>query len=299
MDRNAGVTGYCGQGAVLRAACACLHFGEEPPLTGAGGSGTVFFTGCTLQCDFCQNWQVSSCGEGADLTAEELAHIFLRLQREGAENINIVTGTHFVPGILDSLARARAGGLAIPMVWNSSGYDIPETVSLLARHVSFFLPDLKTLDPVLARDRFRAADYPGRAMSAISAMAAARPLQRKGESAVQGVIVRHLVLPGHLEETRQVLTWFAQNLSGRALLSLMFQYTPIPERPLAAPFDRMTSAVEFEAALAMLEELGIEDGFFQEPVPDSGWLPDFAKARPFSSGLSRMVWHFRDGPPGA
>ena len=175
----------------------------------------MFFTGCTLQCDFCQNWQVSSCGEGADLTADELARIFLRLQQEGAENINIVTGTHFVPGILDSLARARAGGLAIPMVWNSSGYETLETVSLLADHVSFFLPDLKTLDPVLARDRFRAADYPEHAMQALSAMAEAKPLQWKGESPVQGVIVRHLVLPGHLEETRQALAWFAENLVGQ------------------------------------------------------------------------------------
>jgi putative pyruvate formate lyase activating enzyme len=282
---------------VVRAACACLHFGEEPPITGTGGSGTVFFTGCTLRCDFCQNWQVSGCGEGAALTVDELALLFLRLQEQGAGNVNVVTGTHFAPGILDALDRAQVQGLAIPMVWNSSGYETLETVSLLAGHVSFFLPDLKTLSPALSRERFRAADYPDRAREALRAMAEAKPLQCSGGEPVEGTIVRHLVLPGYLEETRQVLRWFAANLAGKALLSLMFQYTPIPDRPLAAPFDRMTSAEEHAAALAMLEELGIDDGYYQEPVPDGTWLPDFTRARPFSSGLSRMVWHFRDGPP--
>jgi putative pyruvate formate lyase activating enzyme len=257
----------------------------------------VFFTGCTLRCDFCQNWQVSSCGEGAALTEEELARLFLRLQAEGAENVNIVTGTHFVPGILAALDRARAQGLGIPMVWNSSGYETAATVALLAPRVSFFLPDLKTLDGSLARGRFRAADYPDRAREALRAMAEAKPLRWQGEMPVEGVIVRHLVLPGHVAETRQALEWFAAELAGRALLSLMFQYTPIPSRPLAAPFDRMTSSEEHAEALAMLEELGIDDGFYQEPVPDGSWLPDFTRTRPFSSGLSRMVWHFRDGPP--
>jgi putative pyruvate formate lyase activating enzyme len=296
-DRSAGTTGYCGETSVIRAACACLHFGEEPPITGAGGSGAVFFSGCTLQCDFCQNWQVSRCGEGAALTEDELARIFLRLQQEGAGNINVVTGTHFAPGILASLARARSQGLSIPMVWNSSGYETAETIAMLAGSVTFFLPDLKTLSPGLARERFRAADYPDRAKEALPAMAEAKPLEWSGETPVQGVIVRHLVLPGHLEETREALAWFASRLSGRALLSLMFQYTPIPGQPLAAPLDRMTSVEEHAAALAMLGELGIDDGYFQEPVPDTGWLPDFTRPRPFSSGLSRMVWHYRDGTP--
>jgi putative pyruvate formate lyase activating enzyme len=183
------------------------------------------------------------------------------------------------------------------MVWNSSGYETAATVALLAPRVSFFLPDLKTLDGSLARGRFRAADYPDRAREALRAMAEAKPLRWQGEMPVEGVIVRHLVLPGHVAETRQALEWFAAELAGRALLSLMFQYTPIPSRPLAAPFDRMTSSEEHAEALAMLEELGIDDGFYQEPVPDGSWLPDFTRARPFSSGLSRMVWHFRDGPP--
>ena len=296
-DRTSGETGYCGESSLVRAACACLHFGEEPPLTGAGGSGTVFFTGCTLKCGFCQNWQVSRCGAGTALSEEELARIFLRLQGEGAENVNIVTGTQFAPSILDSLALARTRGLAIPMVWNSSGYETLETVGMLAGEVSFFLPDLKTLDAELARRYFHASDYPERAKAALLAMAEARPLRWNGETPASGLIVRHLVLPGHLEQTREAISWFASNLSGRALLSLMFQYTPIPGQELPAPLDRMVTEEEHRRALAFLDELDIEEGFFQEPVPDSGWLPDFSRAKPFTSGLSRMVWHHAEGAP--
>jgi putative pyruvate formate lyase activating enzyme len=297
VDRTAGEEGYCGETSTVRAACACLHFGEEPPITGSGGSGTVFFTGCTLRCGFCQNWQTSHCGAGAPLSEEDLAALFLLLERRGAENLNMVTGTQFVPAILAALERARAAGLAIPMVWNSSGYETPETVSLLAPWVRFFLPDLKTLDDKLANERLHAADYPLHAMSALVAMAEQKPLVWQGELPVQGVIVRHLVLPGCAAQTREVLRWYRRNLHGRALLSLMFQYTPIVGRPLPSPFDRMVSSAEHGEALAILDELGIDDGFYQEPVPDSGWLPDFSRPRPFSSDLSRMVWHYGDGKP--
>jgi len=296
-DRTSGETGYCGESSLVRAACACLHFGEEPPITGAGGSGTVFFTGCTLKCGFCQNWQVSRCGEGAVLSEEELARIFLRLQEQGAENVNAVTGTQFAPSILGALSLARSRGLAIPMVWNSSGYETPETVAMLAAEVSFFLPDVKTLDADIARRHFHAADYPEAARAALLAMAEARPLEWDGETPTRGVIVRHLVLPGQLDATREALSWFAENLSGRALLSLMFQYTPIPGQALPAPLDRMVTAEEHGQALAFLEELSIEDGFFQEPVTDSSWLPDFSRAKPFSSDLSRMVWHHAQSVP--
>jgi putative pyruvate formate lyase activating enzyme len=291
----AGREGACGETAAMRAACACLHFGEEPPITGSGGSGTVFFTGCTLRCGFCQNWQTSACAAGAVLSEEELAGIFLLLQKSGAENINIVTGTQFLPGILAALHGARSRGLAIPMVWNSSGYETPETISLLAPEVSFFLPDLKTLDPALARAHLHAADYPAHAAQAILSMAQSRPLRWNGEVPIAGTIVRHLVLPGCLPQTREVLAWFHENLRGKALLSLMFQYTPIPGRPLPPPFDRMITREEYEEAVGMLEELGLEDGFYQEPVPDAAWLPDFSLPRPFSSELSRMVWNHGEG----
>jgi putative pyruvate formate lyase activating enzyme len=297
VDRRAGRAGVCGESAVLRAACACLHFGEEPPITRRGGSGTVFFTGCTLRCGFCQNWQTSSCGAGAELTELELASIFLQLERRGAENINIVTGTQFAPGILAALELARARGLGIPMVWNSSGYETEATVAMLAPQVSFFLPDLKTLDIGLARAHLHAPDYPDRAVAALRAMAREKPLAWDDDVPVQGVIVRHLVLPGCIPETREALAWYAAHLHGKALLSLMFQYTPIPGRALLAPFDRMASRDEHEQALQALEDFGINDGYYQEPVPDNAWLPDFSRSRPFSSELSTMVWHYEGGAP--
>lgn len=298
VDRTRGETGACGETATVRAACACLHFGEEPPVTGTGGSGTVFFTGCTLRCRACQNCQVSREGLGAELSTGSLAEVFLRLQRAGAQNVNAVTGTHFLPGILAAWEGARSRGLAIPLVWNSSGYETVEAVREVAPHVSFFLPDLKTLDPGLARYWFRAADYPAHAAAALLAMVEARPLERghDGEP-VRGVIVRHLVLPGRIDATRAVLAWFAEHLGGRALFSLMSQYTPIPGQAAEPPFDRGLEPSEWEEARAALEEHGIEDGYVQELVPGTEWLPDFARERPFSAELSRMVWHARDGAP--
>jgi putative pyruvate formate lyase activating enzyme len=296
VDRTGGNTGFCGETRLVRAACACLHFGEEPPVTGTGGSGTVFFTGCTLRCRSCQNAQVSQQGFGAALSAEGLRDVFLRLQREGA--VNAVTGTHFLPDILSSFHAARARGLTIPLVWNSSGYETVESVGMLAPHVDFFLPDLKTLDPQLAAYWFGAADYPRTAAEAILAMVDARPLERGPDGLpIRGVIVRHLVLPGRIDATRDVLAWFARNVADRGLLSLMSQYTPIPGQPLEPPFDRGLTGEEWDEALAALEQAGIDDGYVQELTPGAEWLPDFARARPFSSELSRMVWHARDGAP--
>jgi putative pyruvate formate lyase activating enzyme len=297
VNRGAGGTGFCGESDAVRAACAVLHFGEEPPITGAGGSGTVFFTGCTLRCAFCQNIQVSRGGTGAPLGVEGLSDVFLALSKAGAENVNIVTGTHFAPSILEALAIARRRGLSIPVVWNSSGYETPETVDLLGDAVDIWLPDMKTLDPGLSRSLFHAADYPDRAREAILSMARLRPPEYRegpdGEDTLsRGVIVRHLVLPGHLDGTRAVLRWFAENLADRALLSLMFQYTPIPGTDPREPFDRTVSPEEYETAMAMLDEAGIEDGFVQEPGTDGEWLPDFTRRKPFPSGRSRTVWHF-------
>jgi putative pyruvate formate lyase activating enzyme len=298
VDRTSGETGVCGETRAMRAACACLHFGEEPPVTGTGGSGVVFFTGCTLRCRACQNAQLSRDGFGAELSMDDLSGLFLRLQREGAENVNAVTGTHFLPGILEAWQAARARGLVIPLVWNSSGYETVNAVRKLGPHVAFFLPDLKTLDPTLADCWFKEPEYPRIAAAALHAMAEVRPLERGPDGLpTRGVIVRHLVLPGRLESTREVLAWFSKHLAGRALLSLMSQYTPIPGRQLEPPFDRGLTRGEWEAALEALEELGIEDGFVQDLEPGTDWLPDFTRERPFSAERARMVWHARDGVP--
>jgi putative pyruvate formate lyase activating enzyme len=296
-DRLGSARGFCREGAAVRAAWAGLHFGEEPPVTGRGGSGAIFFTGCTLKCRYCQNDQLSRSGLGAELAPEELAALMLRLQAEGAENVNLVTGSHFAPGIAAAAEMARGRGLSIPLLWNSSGYESLAALELLAPWIEVWLPDCKTLDPELARGLMGAPDYPEVVRAALAFMVDARPPVWEGELLRRGVIVRHLVLPGHPESTRQVLAWFREWLYGRALLSVMVQYTPNPRAPVSGPSGRV-SAAEYEQILASLEELGIEEGFIQEPEPGSEWLPDFRRPNPFPEGQARPVWRFTDGPVG-
>jgi putative pyruvate formate lyase activating enzyme len=286
VDRLAGSRGYCGEDAGLRLAFAGLHSGEEPPLSGERGSGTVFVSGCNLGCGFCQNRQISNHNAaehlGRVVSVDEFAAICLELQNRGAQNINIVTGSHAVPAIVRGLDAAKTAGLRIPVLWNSSGYESVETLELLAGCVKTWLPDLKTLDDNLAGKLMNAADYPKAAVSAILWMMKTMP----GD-----VIIRHLVLPGCLESTRSVLRWFADNACGRAQLSLMSQYTPMND-DAGAP-ERYLSKREYKTVLGWLGEFGIEDGFCQELVTGSDWLPDFRRANPFSSGLSVPVWHYQ------
>jgi putative pyruvate formate lyase activating enzyme len=279
---------YCGESSQLRIAFAGLHRGEEPPLRGAGGSGTIFVSGCNLGCAACQNWQVSGGGHsgehlGKAVSTGEFASICLKLQDREAENVNIVTGSHAVPAIVQGLATAKDSGLVIPVLWNSSGYESPQTLGLLSGHIDTWLPDLKTLDTALAARFFNAPDYPEAAAAAILAMIKDRPGH---------VIVRHLILPGHLESTRGVLRWFAERAAGSALLSLMSQYTPISGDAVMPR--RFLSKREYETVLCWLTEFGIEDGFCQDYLTGSDWLPDFSRPNPFSSSLSVPVWHYGD-----
>lgn len=294
--RSTGAKGFCGQGDRLRIALASLHFGEEPPLVGARGSGTVFFAGCTLRCAFCQNYQISQQGLGRDVDTAEFARICLALQEAGAANINLVTGSHFIPGIIAGIALARSRGLRLPVLWNGSGYERVEMVRALRGTIDVWLPDLKTLDRETARRYFAATDYPEVATAAIRAMAEDCPLEY-GEDGLlrRGLVLRHLVLPGQLDDSRAVLTWFVEHLGGRALPSIMTQYTPIAAlatRP--APKDALSQA-EYGRLVALIDELGLGDGFYQELVPGSDWLPDFCRDNPFSSELARTVWHHAHG----
>ena len=272
----------------MRLAAASIHRGEEPPVTGRGGSGTVFVSGCGLRCAFCQNAQISRGGMGRPVDSGEFAAICLALQNRGAENINIVTGSHAVPAIAEGLRRARGDGLNIPCLWNSSSYEKTETLEALRGLIDMFLPDLKTLDEGIAAKFFNAPDYPLYAEKAILKMMDMAQDKRK-------VIIRHLVLPGFLESTREALRWFAGNARGRASLSLMTQYTP-PRPPLAAASPaRFLDREEYDTALAWIEEFGIEDGFYQELETGDEWLPDFERQNPFSSELSVPVWHWKHG----
>jgi len=290
VDRLAGSRGYCGEDSRLRLAFAGLHSGEEPPLSGSCGSGAVFVSGCNLGCGFCQNRQISSHNKdehlGRAVSIEEFVAICLELQKRNAQNINIVTGSHAVPAIVSGLDAAKSAGLYIPALWNSSGYESVETLELIGDRIKTWLPDLKTLDVELAGKFLNAQDYPQTAVQAIQWMMKNRP----GD-----VIIRHLILPGCLESTRSVLRWFADNARGKAQLSLMSQYTPMDR--IDAP-GRYLSKREYETVLGWLGEFCIEDGFCQELVTGSDWLPDFSRTNPFSSELSVPVWHFLLDCPG-
>ncbi len=300
--RNCGVdrsktTAWCGQKDTIRMAWAGLHFGEEPPVTGEGGSGTLFFSGCTLGCPFCQNWQISRHGMGKDISTEEFVAICRVLMDAGAENLNLVTPSHFIPGLAELLPLLKSEGVNLPVVWNSSGQESPEALEAVAGHIDIFLPDLKTLDHRVAREYYRFEEYPGVAEPAINKMIESRPLELDKKGVMKrGVLLRHLILPGEIESTRQVLEWFARNGRDRALLSLMSQYTPVPtpDFPHVRP-DRYLSEDEYEQVLEWLQEYDLEDGFIQELITGSDWLPDFNKPRPFSSELSKALWHWKEG----
>jgi putative pyruvate formate lyase activating enzyme len=292
----AGKEGFCGETATLRIAAVSIHRGEEPPVTGACGSGAVFVSGCALQCAFCQNYQISQQGMGKATTEAEFARICLALQEKNAENINIVTGSHAAPSLAAGIRAARKQGLAIPVMWNSSAYETLESLSLLEDVIDAYLPDLKTLDSAIAERFFKAAGYGEAAAAAIKRMLEFRDLRYEGAVLRSGVIIRHLVVPGHLGATRDVLRWFAENVMGKGLLSLMTQYTPVRNGDIP---NRSVNDAEYETVLGWLDEFGIEDGFYQELTPDmsanSEWLPDFNRVNSFPSKLSTPVWHWRTG----
>ena len=293
-DRTASHSGFCGMTDTLRLAWAGLHFGEEPPVTGTGGSGTVFFSGCTLGCPFCQNYQISRQGMGRDITDEEFLSLARKLKEAGAENLNLVTPSHFLPSLKKLLPVVREMGL--PVVWNSSAQESVEALEEIFPLVDIFLPDLKTLDARVADRYYRYRNYPEIARQSIKKMAAQKPLVLDERGVMkQGVMVRHLVLPGEMESTRQVFRWFSENLKDEALLSVMSQYTPVVslEYPEPDP-SRYLNEEEYDEVMEMLEEYDLEEGFIQEWITGSDWLPDFNKPNPFSSELSRKIWHWKE-----
>ena len=294
-------TGFCREPADLRIAFAGLHFGEEPLITVFGGSGTIFFTGCTLRCAFCQNYQISQDGLGRVVDKVEFVDICLKLQAAGAENINLVTGSHHIPVIAEFLRAARDGGVTVPFCWNSSAYESVEMLELLKGLVTIWLPDLKTLDGNLSKGLFAAPDYPASATAAIRWMIENNPLDivqvsKNGETRekmMSGVIIRHLFMPGKFEQTADVLAWLKENADGRAIISLMNQYTPIPAKKgkITQIEDRLVSPEEDADIQDLIEAYDFEYLFYQELSDDTSWLPDFTRAQPFSNKLATPVWH--------
>ena len=252
--------GFCGMPAGLRVARAALHLWEEPPLSGTRGSGTVFFSGCTLRCCYCQNREISAGGFGRAITTGRLREIFEELIAQGAHNINLVTPTHFLPWLLPALAPK----LPVPVVYNCGGYESVETLRLLEGKADVYLPDLKYADAALAARLSAAPDYFPAATAAIREMfRQTGPYVMEDGLLKRGVMIRHLVLPGQLDNTRRCIDWVAQTFSpGQVLFSLMSQYTPQPGAE--GPLGRHVTAGEYRSAVAYMKNCGITDGFTQE-----------------------------------
>ena len=264
--------GVCGMPAGLRLARAGLHFWEEPCISGTHGSGAVFFSGCCLRCSFCQNRTISAGGFGKAVTVERLREIFRELMAQGAHNLNLVTPTHFTPWILEALDPAPP----VPVVWNCGGYERVETLRTLEGKVQIYLPDLKYALEGPAAALSAAPDYFPVAREAILEMyRQTGPYEMEDGLLKKGVVIRHLVLPGQLENTRRCIDWVAQTFRpGQVLFSLMAQYTPQPGA--TGPMARHVTGAEYAAAVAYMENCGITDGFTQERTSArEEYTPDF------------------------
>jgi putative pyruvate formate lyase activating enzyme len=266
VDRVAGETGACRAGSHPKVASAAVHHGEEPPISGTGGSGTIFFSGCSLKCLFCQNFPISQHDNGEHLTTAGLADRMLRLQRSGVHNINFVTPTHYLPQILASLYLAIGKGFNLPLVWNSSGYEKTDVLSLLNGIVDIYLPDMKYHDEASARALSSAHGYTDVNRAAVRAM-----LGQVGHLEVdvdgiarQGLIIRHLVLPQGQAGSTYLLPWIAANLGTETAISLMRQYFPAHLAAAMPVIGRKITDDEYAEAVNALESAGLENGWIQD-----------------------------------
>ena len=277
-------TGICRQSDTVRIAWSGLHRGEEPPISGEHGSGMIFFTGCPLHCQYCQNRQISGSdglNTGIDISEEELSALMLSLQENGAATLNLVTGTHFIPSIINAIKSAREKGFSLPVVWNSSGYERVEALSEIDEYIDVYLLDCKTLSRSTASRFCGRAGYADAIIPVLDAVKAWHPhtdLER-----MKGTLLRHLVFPGELDSTFSFLSYFAEHYKDSFYLSLMTQFVP----PKGDPgFPKMTEA-EYDALVDMMEILGIDDGFMQDPSDDDVlWIPDFTRDVPFPSSFA-------------
>ena len=280
-NRAAGARGVCGADDSLKIARAALHYWEEPPISGERGSGTIFFSACPLKCVYCQNHEISTGGFGIEVAPSRLVEIMLELQEQGAHNINLVTATHYAHFLPDAIGEARRRGLSIPIVYNTSGYEREEAVAELADLVDVWLVDYKYADADLGRALSHVVDYPetaARALSRMCAAVAARggELVDAGGMMRRGVIVRHLVLPGHAEDSCRVLDriW---DVAGDVPISVMNQYTPNERmRASGGELSRAVTEDEYEFVLDHADDVGFTQMFWQEGgAVDESFTPAF------------------------
>ena len=292
VDRLNGTAGFCGQTAQITVARAALHFWEEPCICGCNGSGAVFFSGCSLQCVFCQNHEIALGRQGKEISPGRLCEIFLELQAQNAVNINLVTPSHFIPQICYALERAKEMGLSIPIVYNSSGYEKASSLRLLEGLVDIYLPDFKYFSPELGRFCAQAPDYFEWASKALEEMLRQTgPPQFDEKSGLmkRGMIVRHLVLPGQTKDSKKILRYLHNTYGNQIYVSIMNQYTPLPHVAHIPQFNRKVTVPEYDRVVDFARKIGIDQGFIQEgDTADESFIPSFdgqgvqTKAQPAS-----------------
>ena len=282
--RNCGVSrlkdkvGYCGAGKSIRVARAALHYWEEPCISGSIGSGTVFFSYCTLKCVFCQNYNISQCSYGKEITIERLAEILLELQEKGALNINLVTPTHYVPQIIEALKIAKEKGLKLPIIYNSSGYEKVETIKLLKGCIDVYLPDMKYFDTKYSMKYSKARDYFLYAKEAIDEMVnQVGEVKFDNNGIIQkGVIIRHLMLPGLLFDSKKIIDYVHSTYGNKVYISIMNQYTPLEHVKIYPELNKPLNQKHYEALIDYAVSIGVENGFIQEEGTDKeSFIPLF------------------------
>lgn len=281
VDRKNGEKGICGQTAEVKVARAALHFWEEPCISGASGSGTVFFSGCSLHCVFCQNEPIANGAVGKEITIERLAEIFLELQGQGANNINLVTPGHFIPQIREALILAKKQGLLLPIVYNTSSYETVEALKSLDGLVDIYLPDFKYMSSELSEKYSHAADYAEAAKAAIAEMVrqTGTPVfyeAGKEELMKKGTIVRHLTLPGCMDDSKEILRYLYTTYENQIYISIMNQFTPLENVSAFPELNRRITEDEYEELIDYAIDLGIEQGFIQEgETAEESFIPEF------------------------
>ncbi|WP_028129656.1 Fe-S protein [Selenomonas sp. AE3005] len=270
--------GFCGAGEKVRIALVSLHQWEEPCLVGAKGAGTVFFSYCSLRCIYCQNHAISHGGQGVEVTTERLAEIFLEQQARGAATLDLVTPTHYVPQIITALDMAKARGLTLPVVYNSSAYENVETIEALKGYVDIYLPDMKYMSAASGKEYSAASDYFAAASAAITRMVEqVGPVQFAADGQLRrGVLVRHMVLPGHRHESMDIVKWLWETFGKTVQVSLMNQYTPMYKAAEHKPLNRRLTTFEYDSVVDYALQLGMENAYIQERRSASAeFVPDF------------------------
>lgn len=274
IDRDK-TTGYCGVNNTLKIARAGLHYWEEPIISGTEGSGTIFFSGCNLKCVYCQNYDISSQAFGKEITVERLSETFKELEDKGANNINLVTPTHYVPQIIEALKIYRP---KIPIVYNTSGYDSVSELKMLEGYVDVYLTDLKYVDSELSKKYSKAPDYFDVASKAILEMVRQQPTNVYNDKGmlIKGVIVRHMVLPGCMKDSFKVLDWIKDNLGVDTIVSIMGQYTPYYKSVDYPEINRPIKPLEYKAVIAHFNSIGLNNGYSQDLSSSSkDYIPPF------------------------